>query len=126
MANLNEIYKCNLCGNMVQAVGSAGGTLSCCGQEMELLEPRQLEEGGAKHIPVVTKEDDKIVVNMGEIPHPMEEEHYIQFIILNVGEKIYRANLNPGDEPKAVFDINAEPDEIKAIAYCNIHGLWHD
>ena len=92
---------------------------------MELLEPRQLPEGGVKHIPVITKEDGKIVVTMGEVPHPMEEEHYINFVELIVGDQVYRANLKPGDEPKAVFDVNAEVEDLKAIEYCNIHGLWH-
>ena len=126
MAEVNEHYKCNSCGSIVQVVSSGEDSLSCCGEEMELLEARQLEEGGAKHIPVVTKEDDKIVVALGEVEHPMVDEHYIEFIILTVDDKQYRANLNPGDEPKAVFDINAEVDDVDAIAYCNIHGLWHN
>jgi superoxide reductase len=92
---------------------------------MELLEPRQLPEGGVKHIPVITKEDGKIVVTMGEEAHPMLEEHYINFVELIVGDQVYRANLKPGDEPKAVFDVNAEVEDVKAIEYCNIHGLWH-
>lgn len=126
MAELNEIYKCNICDNIVQVVSAGGGELTCCGEAMELLEPRQLEEGGAKHIPVITKEDGKIVAALGEVEHPMVEEHYIEFIILTVGDKQYRANLNPGDEPKAVFDVCAEVEDVKAIAYCNIHGLWHN
>ena len=94
-------------------------------EERELLEPRQLPEGGVKHIPVITKEDGKIVVTMGEVEHPMVEEHYINFVELIVGDQVYRANLKPGDEPKAVFDVNAEVEDVKAIEYCNIHGLWH-
>ncbi|MBQ6813586.1 MAG: desulfoferrodoxin [Methanobrevibacter sp.] len=125
MAKINEIYRCNQCGNMVEGIVEGMGTLVCCGEEMELLEPRQLEEGGVKHIPIVTKEDGKIVVTMGEVPHPMEEEHFINFVQLTIGDQVFRANLKPGEEPKAVFDINAEIEDIKAIEYCNIHGLWH-
>lgn len=124
MTKINEIYRCNVCGNMVEVVNNGAGELTCCDQAMELLEPRQLEEGGAKHIPIITKENDKIVVTMGEIPHPMEKEHYIVFVELIIGDKVYRANLNPGDEPKAEFDVNAELEDVKAIEYCSIHGLW--
>ena len=88
---------------MVEVIVEGAGELVCCGEAMELLEPRQLPEGGVKHIPVITKEDGKIVVTMGEEAHPMLEEHYI----------------------KAVFDVNAEVEDVKAIEYCNIHGLWH-
>ena len=123
MAKINEIYRCNLCGNMVEAIVEGAGELVCCGEAMELLEPRQLPEGGVKHIPVITKEDGKIVVTMGEEAHPMLEEHYINFVELIVGDQVYRANLKPGDEPKAVFDVNAEVEDVKAIEYCNIHGL---
>ena len=125
MAKINEIYRCNLCGIMVEAIVEGAGELVCCGEAMELLEPRQLPEGGVKHIPVITKEDGKIVVPMGEEPHPMLEEHYLNFVELIVGDQVYRANLKPGDEPKAVFDVNAEVEDVKAIEYCNIHGLWH-
>ena len=125
MVKINEIYRCNHCGNMVEGIAEGTCDIECCGEPMEHLEPRQLEEGGVKHIPVVTKEDGKIVVTMGEVAHPMEEEHYINFVQLTIGDQVFRANLKPGEEPKAVFDINAEIDDIKAIEYCNIHGLWH-
>ena len=115
MAKINEIYRCNHCGNMVEAIAEGAGELVCCGEAMELLEPRQLPEGGVKHIPVITKEDGKIVVTMGQEAHPMLEEHYINFVELIVGDQVY----------KAVFDVNAEVEDVKAIEYCNIHGLWH-
>ena len=125
MTEINQIYKCNICGNIVEVLSNGAGELTCCGQAMELLEPTQKEEGGIKHIPVITKEDGKIVVTMGEVAHPMEEEHHIVFVELIIGNKIYRANLNAGDEPKAIFDVDAELDDVKAIEYCNLHGLWH-
>ena len=110
---------------MVEGIVEGAGELVCCGEAMELLEARQLEEGGVKHIPVVTKEDGKIVVTMGEVEHPMLEEHYINFVQLTIGDQVFRANLKPGEEPKAIFDINAEIEDIEAIEYCNIHGLWN-
>lgn len=120
-----QIYRCNLCGNIVVVTDVGGGELSCCGQAMELLEPRQLEEGGAKHIPVIKKEGDKIVVEVGEITHPMEEEHHISFVELIIGDKAYFATFKPGDEPKAEFDVCAEPEDCEAIEYCTVHGLWN-
>ena len=120
-----QIYRCNLCGNIVVVTTVGGGELSCCGQAMELLEPRQLEEGGVKHIPVIKKEDNKIVVEVGEVTHPMEDEHYIAFVELKVGDKSYFATFKPGEEPKAVFDVCAEPEECEALEYCTLHGLWN-
>lgn len=124
MTELGQIYRCNVCGNMVEVINAEGGTLVCCNQNMELLEPRQLEEGGVKHIPIIEKDGDKIKVKLGEVPHPMEEDHYIKFIELIDGSKRYHASLNPGDAPEAIFDINDDISKFKAIAYCNVHGLW--
>ena len=120
-----EIYKCNVCGNVVIVSNVGGGELSCCGEAMELLEPRQLDEGGVKHIPVIKKEDNKIVVEVGEVTHPMDDDHYIAFIELIVNDKIYLASLKPGDEPKAVFDVCADVEDCKANEYCTVHGLWN-
>ena len=120
-----EVYKCNLCGNVVIVTAVGGGELVCCGEAMELLEPRQLEEGGVKHIPIIKKEDDKIVVEVGEVSHPMDDDHYIAFIELIVNDKIYVASLKPGDEPKAVFDVCADVEDCKANEYCTKHGFWN-
>lgn len=125
MTNVNEIYKCNICGNIVEVISAGAGELTCCGQAMELLEATQKEEGGAKHIPVITKEDGKIVVTMGEVEHPMLEEHHIVFVELKVGDNTYRANLTLGEKPQAIFDIDCDVEDVKAIEYCNLHGLWH-
>lgn len=124
MTELNQVYRCNVCGNIVIVADPNAGTLSCCGQEMELLVPEQKEEGGAKHIPVITKVDEGINVKLGEVEHPMEEDHYIKFIILSDGEQIFRANLKPGDKPEATFKVTGDVADYKACAYCNKHGLW--
>ena len=120
-----QIYRCNLCGNIVVVTTVGGGELSCCGQAMELLEPRQLEEGGVKHIPIIRKEGDIIVVEDGEVTHPMEDEHYIAFVELKVNGKSYFATFKPGDEPKAEFDVCADVADCEAIEYCTVHGLWN-
>ena len=92
--------------------------------DFEALTPEIKEEGGVKHIPVIEKVDEGISVKLGEVPHPMDEDHYINFIILTDGEQVYRANLKPGDEPKAIFKVDGEVSDFKACAYCNVHGLW--
>ncbi|MDR2967731.1 MAG: desulfoferrodoxin [Methanobacteriaceae archaeon] len=126
MTKLNDIYRCNVCGNMVEIIKEGlGESISCCNQEMELLEERQLDVGPEKHIPIIEKDGEKIIVKMGEVPHPMEEEHYICFVELFVGDKIYRETLEVGDDPKAVFEVCADIDDVKAREYCSIHGLWH-
>lgn len=126
MVELNQIYRCNVCGNMVEVVKVGGGELVCCGQPMELLVERQTDVGPEKHIPIVEKTENGVIVKVGEVPHPMEESHYIHLIEVIVDGKVYRKTLNPGDEPSAEFEL--EKDEIKDLKvreYCIIHGLWH-
>lgn len=121
-----EIYKCGICGNIVEVIKVGGGELVCCGAPMDLLEAKTEGEGSPKHVPVITDNGDEIIVELGEIPHPMEDEHYIQFIELSIGDSKFKQFLNPGDEPKAVFKIDSREDDAKVLAraYCNIHGLW--
>jgi len=118
----NEIYKCNICGNIVEVLNVGGGELVCCGQPMELLKEKTEDEGLEKHVPVIEKTDRGIKVKVGSIPHPMEKKHYIQWIEIIVDDGIYRKFLKPGDEPEAEFKVKAE--KIEAREYCNIHGLW--
>ena len=125
MTKLNDIYRFNVCGNMVEIVKEGlGESLVCCNQEMELLEERQLDMGLEKHIPIIEKDGDKIIVKVGEVPHPMEEDHNICFVELFVGDKVYRKSLKAGDEPKAVFEVCADTDDLRAREYCSVHGLW--
>ncbi len=126
MTEINQIYRCNVCGNIVEVVMAGVGELVCCGQPMELLVERQTDVGPEKHIPIVEKTEKGIMVKVGEVPHPMEESHYIHLIEVIADGKVYRKTLNPGDEPSAEFEL--EEDEIKDLKvreYCIIHGLWH-
>lgn len=126
MTELNQIYRCNVCGNMVEVINTGAGELVCCGQPMELLVERQTDVGPEKHIPIVEKTDQGIKVKVGEVPHPMEENHYIQWIEVLSGGKIYRQFLKPGDEPEAEFELESnEIADLRAREYCNVHGLWH-
>jgi len=119
----NEVYKCNVCGNIVEVLYVGGGELVCCNQPMELMvEKGQAEEGKEKHIPIVEKTANGVKVKVGSVPHPMEEGHYIEWVEIIADGKVYKKFLNPGDAPEAEF--NVESDNIVAREYCNIHGLW--
>ena len=117
-----QIYRCKVCGNLVEVLLVGGGTLVCSGQDMELVTENSIEASKEKHIPIVEKVVGGFSVKVGSIAHPMEEKHYIQWIELVVGEVTYRKDLKPGDAPEAVF--KAEGSKYSARAYCNIHGLW--
>lgn len=122
MVQLNQVYKCNLCGNIVEVVHAGGGQLVCCGQNMQLLEENTTEAATEKHIPVIEQNGSTVVVKVGSVLHPMEEKHYIEFIELIADGKVYRKNLTPSDAPQAEFEITA--NELTARAYCNLHGFW--
>ncbi|MFP4141972.1 MAG: desulfoferrodoxin [Thermoplasmata archaeon] len=118
-----EVYRCNICGNIVEVVHEGEGELVCCGEPMELLEEKIEEEGNEKHLPVVKEKGDGISVKVGSVEHPMEEDHYIEWIEVLTEEGAFRKFLHPNEEPKVEFDI--EPSEIHSIReYCNVHGLW--
>jgi len=122
MIELNQVYKCNVCGNIVEVLHAGGGQLVCCGQPMELLKEKTEDAGLEKHVPVIEKTNSGVKVKVGSVPHPMEDAHYIEFVEVIADGRIYRKFLGPGDKPEAEFEINAE--NIKAREYCNVHGLW--
>jgi superoxide reductase len=122
MTEQKQIYKCNVCGNIVELLHSGAGELVCCGQPMELFQEKNQEEGLEKHLPVIEKTENGILVKVGSTAHPMEQEHYIEWIEIIANGKYCRKFLSPGDKPEAEFKI--ESDKIQARAYCNIHGLW--
>ena len=117
-----EVYKCTLCGNMVEVIHQGEGELVCCGQPMNLLMENSVDAAQEKHVPVVEKIDGGFKVTVGSVAHPMEEKHFIEWIELIADGKAYRQFLNPGDAPEAVFAINAE--SVTAREHCNLHGLW--
>lgn len=126
MTELNQIYRCNVCGNIVEVVMAGVGELVCCGQPMELLIERQTDVGPEKHIPIVEKTGKGIIVKVGEVPHPMEESHYIHLIEVIADGKVYRKTLQPGNDPSAEFELEeGEIKDLKVREYCIIHGLWH-
>lgn len=122
MAERYQIYKCDLCGNIVEVVHGGAGELVCCGQPMKLFAENTVDAAKEKHVPVVEKVDGGYKVKVGSVAHPMEEKHYIEFVEIIADGKVYRQYLNPGDTPEAFFAIAA--DQVTAREYCNLHGLW--
>ena len=121
MAEKLEVYKCELCGNIVEVLHGGGGELVCCGEPMVLLTENSVDAAKEKHVPVVEQSGGSTKVSVGSVPHPMEEKHYIEWIEVIVDGKAYRQFLNPGDAPQATFNVEGE---VVAREYCNLHGHW--
>ncbi len=117
-----EIYKCEICGNIIDVLHPGGGELVCCGQPMNRMKENFEDAGQEKHVPVIQKTKDGVKVTIGSVSHPMEAEHYIEWIEVIADGKSYKKFLEPGAMPEAEFCIKAE--NISAREYCNQHGLW--
>jgi superoxide reductase len=117
-----QIYKCEVCGNIVEVLHEGVGELVCCGQPMILQVENTVDAAREKHVPVIEKTGDGIKVKVGTVPHPMEEKHYIEWIELIADGKAYRQFLKPGGKPEATFSIAA--GQVTAREFCNLHGLW--
>ncbi|RKX26249.1 MAG: desulfoferrodoxin [Candidatus Zixiibacteriota bacterium] len=117
-----QVYRCEKCGNIVEMLHASVGTLVCCGQDMKLLKEGETDAATEKHVPVIEKIDGGYKVKVGDVAHPMEEKHYIEWIELMTDDKVYRQFLNPGDAPEATFMVKA--NKVSAREYCNLHGLW--
>lgn len=122
MAKRFEMYKCEHCGNIVQVYNGAAGELVCCGSPMTLLAENTVDAALEKHVPVVEKSEEGILVKVGSVAHPMEEKHYIQWIELSNDTTSYTVFLKPGDTPQACFPVLEDPITVRE--YCNLHGLW--
>jgi superoxide reductase len=117
-----QVYKCAVCGNMVEVLHVGGGELVCCGQPMQLLAENTVDASKEKHVPVIEKTADGWLVKVGAVAHPMEEKHHIEWIELVVDGKAYREFLKPGQAPEARFCLQGSA--VTAREYCNLHGLW--
>jgi superoxide reductase len=122
MAEKLEIYKCEVCGNIVEVVHGGVGKLVCCGQPMTLMAENTVDAAKEKHVPVIEKAEGGYRVKVGSVAHPMEKEHYIEWIELVADGKAYRQFLEPGQAAEATFKIEAAA--VTAREYCNLHGLW--
>ena len=117
-----QVYRCEVCGNIVEVLHAGKGELVCCKQPMKLLVEGSVDAAQEKHVPVVEKTSTGVKVKVGSVPHPMEEKHYIEWIEVIADGRAYREFLKPNDVPEASFNIEAA--QITAREYCNLHGLW--
>jgi superoxide reductase len=122
MAQLLGIYKCELCGNIVEVVHAGPGDLSCCGQEMKHLAENTVDAAKEKHVPVIEVGAGTVTVTIGSVAHPMEEKHFIEWIELIADGKAYRQFLKPGEVASATFNVTAST--LSAREFCNLHGVW--
>lgn len=119
-----KFYRCRVCGNIMAAVKESGMTVMCCGEKMEEIKPNTVDAAFEKHIPQFTVDGRTVHVKVGEAPHPMMPEHYIEWIAVQTTNGNQRKELRPVDAPEACFAL-CEGDEVKAVyAFCNLHGLW--
>ncbi len=122
MAELIKVYRCNVCGNIIELLHSGGGELVCCGQPMELLLEKTTDAGLEKHLPVIETAASGVKVKVGSVPHPMEAGHYIEWVEIIADGKSCRVFLKPGEKPEAEF--GARLQKVIAREYCSVHGLW--
>ncbi len=123
MSRRDDVYKCFACGNIVELVDPKSSKLSCCGEEMKLQEPKTADKTTEKHVPIIEATEQGIKVTVGSTLHPMDEDHFIQWIEVINGDYIQRKYLKPGDAPVAEFYVKYS-DKLVAREYCNKHGNW--
>jgi len=124
MINRQELFKCGVCGNIVEIVHVGGGDLVCCGKPMMLLQANTVDASKEKHVPVIERTAEGVKVSVGSVPHPMEEKHFIEWIELEADGRVIRQFLKPGQTPSAMFK-GVQPEAgLTAREYCNLHGLW--
>ena len=121
---LKKFYKCNICGNLFGVINDAGVTPECCGNTMEELTANTTDAAQEKHVPVIERNGTSVTVKVGSVPHPMGDDHLIEWIILAQGETTTRRVLKPGEAPEAEFCVADASAPVVAFEYCNLHGLW--
>lgn len=119
-----EFYICNHCGNIIAYVENKGVPVVCCGERMSKLEPKTADSALEKHVPVIQTEGNLVTVTVGSTEHPMVENHFIQWIVLETKQGRQRKQLQPGQKPQAVFALTEGDEAVAAYEYCNLHGLW--
>lgn len=122
MAKKLAVYKCDICGNIVEVLTAGGAEMMCCGQQMTMQNENTTDAAVEKHVPALEKRDGGWQVNIGTVDHPMTDAHFIEWIELTAGNAVYRQFLTPSDKPSAFFPVAASA--VTARAYCNLHGLW--
>lgn len=126
MTILNQVYKCGVCGNIVEVLHAGVGELVCCGQPMILQVENTVDAALEKHVPVMEAVGDKVMIKVGSVEHPMEAAHYIEWIEVLTTSRVYRKYLKPELDRQAKAEFTVEGEVIKVRAYCNLHGLWQN
>jgi superoxide reductase len=122
MAERLQVYKCDVCGNIIEFLHGGKGELLCCQQPLKYFKENTVDAAKEKHVPVIEKAADGYIVKVGAASHPMETEHYIEWVELIADNVVYRKYLNPGEDPQASFKVTNS--KVEAREYCNKHGLW--
>ena len=122
MAKRLEVFKCEICGHIIEVIHEGKGELVCCGQPMTQMKENTVDAAREKHVPVIEKVPDGVKVKVGSVAHPMEEKHYIEWIEIIADGKAYKQFIKPGEAPESTFNVDAK--QITAREYCNLHGLW--
>ena len=123
MTEKKEVYKCSVCGNIVEILHEGMGQLVCCNKPMDQQTENTVDATTEKHVPIITKTEDGATIRVGSVDHPMDDEHHIEWIEILVGDYVNRKYLKPGDDPEAYFYVHKQPGAI-VRSYCNLHGLW--
>lgn len=123
MTKLRQMYRCNVCGNVVEITNEGAPDLHCCGEPMGDLDAKTQDTGTEKHMPVLEETSEGVLVKVGSVEHPMEEKHYIKFIEVMTSNKVMRLELNPGDKPEAIFPVKKQ-DVTGVREFCTVHMLW--
>ena len=124
MSMEQRFFICKHCGNIVAMVKSSGVPIMCCGEKMSEIVPGTMDASKEKHVPVYTIEGNTVNVAVGSVLHPMQPEHYIEWVSLQTRSGNQRKQLQPNDEPKVSFAITDGDEVVAVYAYCNLHGLW--
>lgn len=119
-----KFYICERCKNIIAFVEESGVPVKCCGENMKEIVANTIDASQEKHVPVINVEGSKVVVKVGDVEHPMSEEHYIKWIALETKLGNQRKLLNPNEAPSSCFKICEDDEVLKSYAYCNLHGLW--
>lgn len=117
-----QVHKCELCEIVAEVLAGGAGVLVCCGQPMQLLKENAVDAAREKHVPVIERVQGGMRIKVGSMPHPMEAQHFVQWVEVVADGKICRQFLQPGQAPEAMFKI--EGKQVAAREYCNLHGLW--
>ena len=115
---------CEHCGNIATQIKDSGVPMMCCGEKMKELVPGVIEASHEKHIPVFEVEDNKVIVKIGSIDHPMIPEHYIMWIAIKTNKGVYIHHLNPNEAPETTFVLNEDEVLEETFEFCNLHMLW--